>query len=391
MGPIADVVPMREVSTAKQPKEELAPVGAGERKKSPRQKNMMDAQMRKTRLCHFYLQGACKYGSKCAFAHEQQELQSAPDLRKTRVCKAFKAGKCEDENCRFAHGQEELRATDLYFKTTLCIWHTRGKCANGERCRFAHGFEELRRKNDTPPADAAAGRKAADSEAMGDSSGNPKKVQLRPANAPMLQILGDMAAALMRDGGALGGGLLGHAVPAPVAAEQHEALPGQQLLVGQYLGIPPSSREGSSRPCGASSEAIAATWGPLAGMVGPKPDGGSPQPEAAAALAAQLAGRGTDPSAVAAALASLGGGGGALRAEDGVQAAKISEAYKNLAHTLSALSLQIQSLERWMKILSTSGNTQEYQALARTLAGHRYQDIMGLNYCDAAHLRTEFL
>lgn len=107
-------------------------------------KNLLDRQMRKTRLCHFYLNGTCKYGSKCTFAHERQELQSAPDLRKTRICKAFQNGNCTDEMCNFAHGQEDLRATDFCYKTTLCVWHAKGKCVNGPRCRFAHGRQELR-------------------------------------------------------------------------------------------------------------------------------------------------------------------------------------------------------------------------------------------------------
>jgi len=107
-------------------------------------KSMVDKQLRKTRFCYFYRKGMCKYGSKCTFAHQEQELLSAPDLRKTRVCKAFLAGGCNDDTCNFAHGSEELRATDIFFKTHLCLWHARGRCVNGVRCRFAHGLEELR-------------------------------------------------------------------------------------------------------------------------------------------------------------------------------------------------------------------------------------------------------
>ena len=107
-------------------------------------KSMVGKQLRKTRFCSFYRKGICKYGSKCTFAHQEKELLSAPDLRKTRVCKAFLAGGCNDDTCNFAHGSEELRATEIFFKTHLCLWHERGRCTNGTRCRFAHGLEELR-------------------------------------------------------------------------------------------------------------------------------------------------------------------------------------------------------------------------------------------------------
>lgn len=108
-------------------------------------KRSPDRQMLKTRICNSFAKGGfCKYGADCNFAHAYTELQEAPDLRKTRLCKAFASGWCNDSNCNFAHGQEELRATDRYYKTSICVWHTRGKCTNGELCRFAHGHHELR-------------------------------------------------------------------------------------------------------------------------------------------------------------------------------------------------------------------------------------------------------
>ncbi|CAE7587641.1 unnamed protein product, partial [Symbiodinium pilosum] len=67
-----------------------------------------------------------------------------PDLRKTRMCKAFAEGKCTDETCAFAHGEQELVSTGLFHKMSLCKWNEKGKCRNGSQCRFAHGLEELR-------------------------------------------------------------------------------------------------------------------------------------------------------------------------------------------------------------------------------------------------------
>lgn len=100
--------------------------------------------MEKTKMCEYFIDGRCRYGASCAFAHEESEIRAVPDLRKTRLCHAFSQGRCDSKDCNFAHGQEELKTTDFCFKKTLCIWHAKGKCANGDKCRFAHGSEELK-------------------------------------------------------------------------------------------------------------------------------------------------------------------------------------------------------------------------------------------------------
>ncbi|CAE7213990.1 ZFP36, partial [Symbiodinium necroappetens] len=79
-------------------------------------RSILTAKMKKTKMCEFHKEGRCKYGADCAFAHTESELQQAPDLRKTRLCRAFLQGKCNDSDCKFAHGEEELRA-----------WHPSGK------------------------------------------------------------------------------------------------------------------------------------------------------------------------------------------------------------------------------------------------------------------------
>jgi len=101
-------------------------------------------QLVKTKICMYHLKGMCQYGSDCTFAHSSAELQSTPDLWKTRLCKAYAEGGCNDPECGFAHGESELRSTDTFFKKTLCIWNEKGKCRDGDRCRFAHGITELR-------------------------------------------------------------------------------------------------------------------------------------------------------------------------------------------------------------------------------------------------------
>jgi hypothetical protein len=110
--------------------------------------NAADRQLKCTRLCAFHLRGECKYGSRCTFAHTSDQLQRMPDLRKTRMCKSFAEGRCNDPECKFAHGQSELRSTGEYYKKALCAWYAKGRCVNGNRCRFAHGAHELRNVDD---------------------------------------------------------------------------------------------------------------------------------------------------------------------------------------------------------------------------------------------------
>lgn len=99
--------------------------------------------LHKTKLCVYSIQGSCRLGSKCSFAHNPNEVQEAPNLYKTQLCSAFAAGNCTKENCPFAHGEEELRLSPN-FKNKICKWFGKGLCRNGEDCSFAHGVEQLR-------------------------------------------------------------------------------------------------------------------------------------------------------------------------------------------------------------------------------------------------------
>eukprot|EP00931_Biecheleriopsis_adriatica_P078774 TRINITY_DN5218_c0_g1_i1.p1 TRINITY_DN5218_c0_g1~~TRINITY_DN5218_c0_g1_i1.p1 ORF type:complete len:412 (+),score=87.83 TRINITY_DN5218_c0_g1_i1:94-1329(+) len=67
----------------------------------------------RTSMCQFYLDGACKRGSACSFAHGEDELRPKPDLFKTGYCLRFMtSGKCRHgQGCRFAHGVQELRSS----------------------------------------------------------------------------------------------------------------------------------------------------------------------------------------------------------------------------------------------------------------------------------------
>eukprot|EP00439_Symbiodinium_sp_Y106_P068722 s713_g11.t1 len=66
---------------------------------------------KRTQLCTFWVRGACKRGSACAFAHGEAQLRDSPDLSKTKICKKFQTGTCPlGEECTFAHCREELRS-----------------------------------------------------------------------------------------------------------------------------------------------------------------------------------------------------------------------------------------------------------------------------------------
>lgn len=65
----------------------------------------------KTRMCAFFEQGACQRGAACSFAHGSEQLRSAPDLTRTRMCaKMLHEGWCDrGDECKFAHSECELR------------------------------------------------------------------------------------------------------------------------------------------------------------------------------------------------------------------------------------------------------------------------------------------
>mmetsp|Transcript_36039 Transcript_36039/g.103599 ORF Transcript_36039/g.103599 Transcript_36039/m.103599 type:complete len:296 (+) Transcript_36039:58-945(+) len=120
--------------------------GSGLPVSSGKQRSCLASQLRKTKMCVFHLKGICERGNDCTFAHSDAELQSSPDLYKTRLCPGYHQGGCDNKDCPFAHGEEELRSTNIFYKKTLCIWNEKGKCRSGDKCRFAHGTSELHQR-----------------------------------------------------------------------------------------------------------------------------------------------------------------------------------------------------------------------------------------------------
>jgi len=131
-------------------------------KQKQTQRACFQDQLRKTKLCVYHLKGSCKNGRSCSYAHSDVELQSAPDLKKTRLCKAFASGACDNPKCTYAHSAEELRSSEMFFKKTLCIWYARDKCRNGAQCRFAHGSAELHRYRQLAAAEAQRSNNSAE-------------------------------------------------------------------------------------------------------------------------------------------------------------------------------------------------------------------------------------
>lgn len=106
-------------------------------------KKNANKDLQKTKLCVYFLEGKCGYGTKCTFAHSLVDIKSVPDLTKTQLCAKFAEGKCTNKNCTFAHGEAELRDPPN-FKKKMCKWYSKGKCRNGANCGFAHEVRELR-------------------------------------------------------------------------------------------------------------------------------------------------------------------------------------------------------------------------------------------------------
>lgn len=83
----------------------------------------------KTELCRNWMQGGCRYGDKCQFAHGVGDLRARrmPAQYKTRVCRTFsQTGSCPyGSKCRFIHSDqptaEQLNAQGMGTPEAGCI------------------------------------------------------------------------------------------------------------------------------------------------------------------------------------------------------------------------------------------------------------------------------
>jgi len=135
----------------------------------------------KRTLCKFWLEGKCRNGDLCTWAHGEHELSNVPlqdegvlmsappTQTKRTLCKFWQEGKCDKgELCTWAHGEEDMgtpfidelalqmlqeqalqeqfvaeAAQSAPVKKTLCKFWQQGVCDKGELCTWAHGVEDM--------------------------------------------------------------------------------------------------------------------------------------------------------------------------------------------------------------------------------------------------------
>lgn len=146
-------------------------------------------QFRKTKLCSYHLAGRCTFGAQCFYAHNPEDIQSAPDLKKTKLCTAWQEGTCErGATCEYAHGAKELRSTNAVYKTVQCQWYMAGHCSLGQSCRYAHGVED---DHNVPNEEEGPKRKRnKKKKEKKDSNGPPLPLEQLPINSQFCQFTG---------------------------------------------------------------------------------------------------------------------------------------------------------------------------------------------------------
>eukprot|EP00448_Togula_jolla_P004215 CAMPEP_0170606400 /NCGR_PEP_ID=MMETSP0224-20130122/20493_1 /TAXON_ID=285029 /ORGANISM="Togula jolla, Strain CCCM 725" /LENGTH=278 /DNA_ID=CAMNT_0010931481 /DNA_START=89 /DNA_END=925 /DNA_ORIENTATION=+ len=65
----------------------------------------LDARFFQTKICSFYVAGTCKRGTRCTYAHSEEHLTAPPNLKGSRVCRAYgtKNGCKKGNACMFFH------------------------------------------------------------------------------------------------------------------------------------------------------------------------------------------------------------------------------------------------------------------------------------------------
>lgn len=115
----------------------------------------------RTRLCHNWLHGTCRFGAACNFAHGEEALRPLSDtgrLTNSSLVSSSPVKPAQLGNSTFAAKDETtsaslLPATSLpkeapanKYKTRLCIYFMQqGRCRNGADCTFAHGQDDIAR------------------------------------------------------------------------------------------------------------------------------------------------------------------------------------------------------------------------------------------------------
>jgi len=113
----------------------------------------------KTVLCKFFMNGFCKNGQACSYAHGYDDMIDTSKVAQYSVVTPAKQGvTCRNilmnghcpfgDNCKFTHYEDDLRVSNKSigmdaskFKTKVCIHWLNGCCNRGVRCNFIHKFE----------------------------------------------------------------------------------------------------------------------------------------------------------------------------------------------------------------------------------------------------------
>jgi len=108
----------------------------------------LDQRLQKTKICKYFKNGFCNLGSKCDFAHSDDELTEKPSFKflKTVLCKKLKRGKeCNFAGgCWYAHSNEERVDNIAVMRNVLCpAMQSSGVCKHAEKCRFSHDFGKI--------------------------------------------------------------------------------------------------------------------------------------------------------------------------------------------------------------------------------------------------------
>lgn len=120
----------------------------------------------------------------------EQELQQQ-SLYKTELCRSWaETGACRyGTKCQFAHGVEELRPVMRHpkYKTEICrTFHTLGTCPYGTRCRFIHNRDGV-----LPPEWSSEIQRARSMSQPAMAS--PTHTQQMPASQPVTPVAADAA------------------------------------------------------------------------------------------------------------------------------------------------------------------------------------------------------
>lgn len=84
------------------------------------------------RICKFYLQDMCFYGSECSNLHPN-------DIAKNKMCEILKNKPCIMDKCgKCTFGDKCIYSHEITEEKRLCLYNLKGECKYGDKCLFSH-------------------------------------------------------------------------------------------------------------------------------------------------------------------------------------------------------------------------------------------------------------